>query len=85
MIAFRKGWEPNNNKNLILKLQKLLDLALDESDEQNYDGAVHESKNIGDLIQIVYDSLYTENNNCISLIINKNSNNSLDITIDKVE
>lgn len=85
MIAFRKGWEPNNNKNLILKLQKLLDLALDESDEQNYDGAVHESKNIEDLIQIVYDSLYTKNNNCISLIINKNSNNSLDITIDKVE
>lgn len=85
MIAFRKGWEPNNNKNLILKLQKLLDLALDESDEQDCDGAVHESKNIGDLIQIVYDSLYTKNNNCISLIINKNSNNSLDITIDKVE
>ncbi len=85
MIAFRKGWEPNNDKNLIFKLQKLLDLALDESDEQNYDGAVHESKNIGDLIQIVYDSLYNKNNDCISLIINKNSNNSLDITIDKIK
>lgn len=81
MIAFRKGWEPNNN--VISKLQKLLDL-LDEGYEIDT-GALYESKNIGDLIQIVYDSLYIKNNDCISLIINKNSNNSLDITIDKIE
>lgn len=81
MIAFRKGWEPNNH--LTNKLQKLLDLL--NEDYEIDTGAVYESKNIGDLIQIVYDSLYTKNNDCISLIINKNSNNSLDITIDKIE
>lgn len=81
MIAFRKGWEPNNN--LTNKLQKLIDLLHEDCEIDA--GAIYESKNIGDLIQIVYDSLYTKNNDCISLIINKNSNNSLDITIDKIE
>ena len=81
MIAFKKGWEPNNN--VIIKLQKLLDLL--GEDHEIDTGALYESKNIGDLIQIVYDSLYTKNNDCISLIINKNSNNSLDITIDNIK
>jgi len=81
MIAFREGWEPNNN--LTNKLQKLLDLLNEDCEIDS--GALYESKNIGDLIQIVYDSLYNKNNDCISLIINKNANNSLDITIDKIQ
>jgi enolase len=84
MIAFRKDHDSNNekSKDLVEKLQQILDIVYEK--EKNYPGSLHEQVNISDLIDIVHDTLYIKNKNSIQLIVNKNKNNSLDITIDTI-
>lgn len=85
MIAFRKEYDSNNekSKDLVEKLQQILDIVYEK--EKNYPGSLHEQVNISDLIDIVYDTLYIKNKNSIQLIVNKNKNNSLDVTIDTID
>jgi len=86
MIGFRNDKFSNNknkSKNLQKSLQKLLDIIYNEP--EHHDGSYHESQNISDVIEIIYKVLYQDNNDSLHLIIDKNPNNSLDITIDKIE
>ena len=87
MIAFRDNKNPNkkksNNKDLSSKLQNLLDII--HGDKKYYSGAFFENTNLAELIDIVNDSLFKENQKSIHIIIDRNPNNSIDITVDKVE
>jgi hypothetical protein len=84
MIAFRDSNSENKkSKSLSKNLQNLLDIIYNLP--EHYVGSYHENKNISDVIDIIYKILYTESNQSLHLIIDKNSNNSLDITIDKIE
>lgn len=84
MIAFRDGKNPKKSKDLLDKLQKLLDIVYD--DPEYYSGSFHENVDITEIIQIIYDTLYNHSKNkSLHLIIDKKSNNSLNLTIDKIE
>lgn len=84
MIAFRDGNNPDKSNNLITKLQKLLDVI--HNDPTYYPGSFHENVDISEIIQIIYDVLCNnQTNKALHIIIDKNPNNSLDLTIDKIE
>ena len=68
----------------IYDLQKLLDII--HENPEYYPGSFHEDVDISEIIQIIYDVLYNnKDNTSLHLIIDKNPNNSLDLTIDKIE
>ncbi len=88
MIAFRKdrpeGDKPQKtSKDIASKLQQILDIIYHK--EKYYPGSLHESSNISDLVEIVYEVLYNKNKKSIQLIVEKNKNNSLNITVDTIK
>ncbi len=85
MIRFADSQEPNNNKsNLdINKIKNLLKAIFDNAGHTT--GSFHESATLVDLVDITEQILFKQNYNSLHLIIDRNPNNSLDITIDKVE
>jgi len=90
MINFANNNEPNNDENNqnkqlfnIAKVKDLLKAVFNKSGY--YAGSFHESVTLVDLIDITDTVLFQEDKDSIHLIIDKNTNNSLDITIDKVE
>ncbi len=63
--------------------EKLMKVILEE--EPYYNGSFFESSDLSKLLEIVYDSLFNKKNNSISIIVDKNPNNSIDITIDTIK
>lgn len=85
MINFRKGYEPNNSKNdLVKKLQKILDLVYNE-DSEYYPGSFHPETDLAEVTDAIFQILFNQDNESVHIIIDKNPNNSLDMTIDKIE
>lgn len=80
MIAFRKQEDLNKQQKAYDKLLKIL-----SGKEEYYNGSFHESSDLSELVQIVYQVLFKDKNNSIQLIIDKNPNNSIDITIDTIK
>jgi len=62
--------------------KKLMKVILEE--EPYYNGSFFENSDLSQLLEIVYDSLFNKDNQSISIIVDKNSNNSIDITIDTI-
>ena len=87
MIRFRDDNFSNNKikpKSLEKSLQNLLDIIY--NNPEHYTGSYHENQNISDVIEIIYKVLFVEEgNNSLHLIIDKKPNNSMDITVDKIE
>ena len=86
MISFRDNSDSNKSdaNSLDKKLQKLLDII--HNQPEYYDGSYHENVDITEIIQVIYDNLYNHpNNKYLHLIIDKKPNNSLDLTIDRIE
>ena len=85
MIAFRD--DSNKDKklgDLTGKLQELLNII--HNNPEHYSGSFHENVDISEIIQVIYDNLYNEpKNSSLHLIIDKKPNNSLDLTIDRIE
>lgn len=89
MIAFRKDWNPNEDeqiKEIIDKLKEILgepnnNLELHEDIDQDF----YSSINISEIINLIYNAMYKKDNEIISLLINKNPNNSLDVSIDYIK
>jgi hypothetical protein len=87
MIAFRKGFDPDDDhKKIDESLKKLLE-ALSEVDEDlpYLDPKEYFNVDIPEIINIIYNSLYKEKNSLLNLIITKDENNSLNLLIDKME
>lgn len=82
MIAFREDFKKNKNKSSIDKFQELLDIIYDKKKFHN--GSFYESVDLSEIINIIYKVLYEEDNKSIQLIIDKNKNNSMDLTIDLI-
>lgn len=82
MIAFREDFKKNKNKLSIDKFQELLDIIYDKKKFHN--GSFHESVDLSEIINIIYKVLYEEDNKSIQLIIDKNQNNSMNLTIDLI-
>ena len=67
----------------IEKAKKLLKLIFEQSSHTA--GSIHQDANLVDLVDLVDEILFKKNYNSVHIIIDKNANNSLDITINKVE
>lgn len=80
MISFRKEEGSNKQQKAYDKLLEIL-----SGKEEYYNGSFHEGSDLTELVQIVYKTLFDQNNNSIQLIIDKNPNNSIDITIDTIK
>lgn len=80
MISFRKEEDSNKQQKAYDKLLEIL-----SGKEEYYNGSFHEGSDLTELVQIVYKTLFDQNNNSIQLIIDKNPNNSIDITIDTIK
>ena len=84
MIRFADNQEPNNKSGFdIEKIKKLLKAVFDNSGHSA--GSFHQEATLVDLIDITEQILFKQNHNSLHLIIDRNPNNSLDITIDKIE
>ena len=88
MIAFNnsRGGKRNNEDSkdkLTKQLQKLLDII--HNDPEFYPGSHHESIDISFAVQAIYQILFAENNKSLHLILDRQDNDSLDMTIDKIE
>ena len=84
MIAFKDSFESEEYK--IKKALKNLMKAVEEVDTQSLldevDSSTHLNTNLSEIIDLLYQSLFVENNNSVSLFVTKNQDNSLDCTIE---
>jgi hypothetical protein len=77
-------YENNEESNLTNKLQSLLSIIYENP--KYYSGSYHENVDISEIAQIIYDNLYNHSENkSLHLIIDKKPNNSLNLTIDRIE
>lgn len=63
--------------------KKLLDVILDSP--KYYPGSFHKDSNLTELIDCVDQVLFKQDNDSMNIIIEKNSNNSLDLTVDLIK
>jgi len=84
MIAFKDSFESEEYK--IKKALKNLMKAVEEVDTQSLldevDSSTHLDTNLSEIIDLLYQSLFVDNNNSVSLFVTKNQDNSLDCTIE---
>ena len=87
MIAFRDGSSFNqdkpNKEKLQKSIQKLLDIIYNEP--KYHDGSYHQDMNISEIIDLIYNVLFMDDNKSLHLIIDKTNKNSLNVTIDKID
>jgi hypothetical protein len=80
MIGFPENFKNNNDAEKLANLiQDVLDLAYSEEE------VLDPIENLSTLIDIVYNELFINLNDKISLTIEKNSNNSLSIEVNDIE
>ena len=86
MIAFKDSFESEEYK--IKKALKNLMKAVEEVDTQSLldevDSSTHLDTNLSEIIDLLYQSLFVDNNNSVSLFVTKNQDNSLDCTIERL-
>ena len=84
MIAFKDSFESEEDK--IKKALKNLMKAVEEVDTQSLldeaDSSTYLDTNLSEIIDLLYQSLFVDNNNSVSLFVTKNQDNSLDCTIE---
>ena len=84
MIAFKDSFESEEDK--IKKALKNLMKAVEEVDTQSLldevNSSTHLDSDLSEIIDLLYQSLFVDNNNSVSLLVTKNQNNNLDCTID---
>jgi hypothetical protein len=94
MISFNRGYSPDDeNEELAKKLQKMLDKALEEEIDDILDISIESLQDDDDddlielstLIDLVYEKLFVENNKKITITIDKNPNNSLNLTVNDLQ
>ncbi len=85
MICFNRDREPSDD--LAKKLQSLLDSIEFDKDayELETDTDFYQGVDVSQIIDLIYQNLFQDNHESIGLLIEKNPNNSLDITIDKLK
>ena len=80
MIAFREGWEPDEFENYfqdLLGSVNEINIDKDYSDAQKF-----EDINLSELLEVIYNNLYLEENSYINISIKKSKNNSLNLKIE---
>lgn len=87
MIAFRDGWDPN--KDIEVFINKLKDVlgekSFDHFELHENSSSFHESVSLSDITQLIYDNLYQKDYEVINITVNKNENNSLDVSLDFIK
>ena len=86
MIAFKDSFESEEDK--IKKALKNLMKAVEEVDTQSLldeaNSSTYLDTNLSEIIDLLYQSLFVDNNNSVSLFVTKNQDNSLDCTIENL-
>jgi hypothetical protein len=90
MIRFANNDESNNNSKKSNKhsfnIEKVKDLLKAIFEDSGYStGSFYQDSTLVDLVDLTEKILFKENKTSLHLIIDRNPNNSLDITIDKIE
>ena len=84
MIAFKDSFESEEYK--IKKALKNLMKAVEEVDTQSLldkdDSSTYLDTDLSEIIDLLYQSLFVDNHNSVSLLVTKNQDNSLDCTIE---
>ena len=77
----------NNNQNDPSKKSKALQAILDAlyGNLDLAEGEEFQHSNLSELLEIAYNVLFIQNKNSCQITIDRNSNNSLDITINKIK
>jgi hypothetical protein len=87
MIAFKDSFESEEDK--IKKALKNLMKAVEEVGTdpllEEVEPSTYLDTDLSEIIDILYQSLFTDNNSAVNLIITKNINNSLDLTIENLK
>ena len=87
MIAFKDNFESEEDK--IKKAIKNLMKAVEEVGAdpllEEVEPSTYLDTDLSEIIDILYQSLFTDNNSAVNLIITKNINNSLDLTIENLK
>jgi len=79
MININRNTTNKSAKNM----QRLLDIIY--NNPKYYPGSFHKNTNMTEIIDAIHKILYQENNEAVHFIIDRNENNSMDLTIDKIE
>ena len=87
MIAFKDSFESEEDK--IKKALKNLMKAVEEVGTdpllEEVEPSTYLDTDLSEIINILYQSLFTDNNSAVNLIITKNINSSLDLTIENLK
>ncbi len=87
MIAFKDSFESEEDK--IKKALKNLMKAVEEVGTdpllEEVEPSTYLDTDLSEIIDILYQSLFTDNNSAVNLIVTKNVNNSLDLTIENLK
>lgn len=87
MIAFKDSFESEEDK--IKKALKNLMKAVEEVGTdpllEEVEPSTYLDTDLSEIIDILYQSLFTDNNSAVNLIVTKNINNSLDLTIENLK
>lgn len=63
--------------------QQIIDII--HNNPEYYNGSYHKDTDISKILDCIYKTLFTDNHSSISLIVEKNSNNSLDLIVDVIK
>ncbi len=88
MIRFANNHESNNDEEdeRSFDIERVKELLKAIFEQSHYGiGAFHQDVTLVDLVDLTEKILFQKNKTSLHLIIDRNPNNSLDITIDKVE
>ena len=64
-------------------IKQIIDILYNNA--EYYNGSYHKDTDISKIVDCIYKTLFTDNNSSISLIVEKNSNNSLDLIVDVIK
>ena len=81
MIAFKEDKDPNESEKMLKKLEKLLLQIYGDP----FEIPTFEEVNLSELLEIVYQKLYLEDNKYINISIQRENNNLLKYKIEKTK
>jgi len=87
MIAFKDSFESEEDKikKALKNLMKAVEEVGTDSLLEEVEPSTYLDTDLSEIIDILYQSLFTDNNSAVNLIITKNINNSLDLTIENLK
>ena len=87
MIAFKDSFESEEDKikKVLKNLMKAVEEVGTDPSLEEFEPSTYLDTNLSEIIDIIHQSLFIDNNSSVNLIVTKNVNNSLDLTIENLK